>query len=244
MAETPTSLRGKRVLISGGTTGIGRATALALAAEGAKVFIYGRDEAALKDALADIDAKGAVDGIAADQADKKDLARIFAAADAFLGGLDILVNNAGIGGDELAKQSDAEWRYVLATNLTGYIACAKQALTLMRKSGGGHIVQIGSISADRRGGDDPIYVTTKAAIQGFSAALRKEAASHNVRVSLIEPGSVGTDMNENPPAEQRKEIARKALLKAEDVAEAVRFALVQPPRSVVTVMQIEPLLQD
>lgn len=244
MAEQ-TSLKGKRVLISGGTTGIGRATGALLASEGAKVFIFGRHERELRDAIAHIDTHGgAVDGIAADQAEEKDLERIFGAAGSFLGGIDVLVNNAGIGGDKLAEQSDAEWRYVLNSNLTGYIACAKHALTQMRKARGGHIVQIGSISADRRGGDDAIYVTTKAAIQGFSTSLRKEAAEYGVRVSLIEPGSVGTDMNEKPPNEQRKEIAKKALLRAEDIAEAVRFVLVQPPRSVVTAMQIEPLLQD
>ncbi len=243
MAEH-TPLRGKRVLISGGTTGIGRATGALIASEGAKVFIFGRHEPELRDALAHIDAHGAVAGIAADQADAKDLDRVFGAARSFLGGLDVLVNNAGIGGDTLAKQGDAEWRYVLNSNLAGYIACAKHALTEMRKAGAGHIVQIGSISADRRGGHDAIYVTTKAAIQGFSASLRKEAAEYGVRVSLIEPGSVGTDMNENPPEKQREEIAKKALLRAEDVAETIRFVLVQPPRSVVTVMQVEPLHQD
>lgn len=241
MANEQTTLKGKRVLISGGTTGIGRATGALLASEGAKVFIFGRHERELRDALAFIDRQGAVDGVIADQAEPKDIDRIFAAADTFLGGLDILINNAGIGGDELADQSHAEWRYVLNTNLTGYIACAKEALTRMRPKGAGHIVQIGSISADRRGGHDPIYVATKAAIQGFSASLRKEAAEYGVRVSLIEPGSVGTDMNEKPPAEQREEIAKNALLKSEDVAESIRFVLTQPARSVVTVLQIEPL---
>jgi len=243
MAEQ-TSLRGKRVLISGGTTGIGRATGALLAREGAKVFIFGRHEPELRDALADIDALGAVSGIAADQADPKDLERVFRAADAFLGGLDVLVNNAGIGGEKLSDQSDADWRYVLNSNLTGYIACAKHAVTQMRQTKTGDIVQIGSISADRRGGHDPLYVATKAAIQGFSASLRKEAAEFGVRVSLIEPGSVGTDMNEKPPHEQRKEIAKNALLRAEDVAEAVRFVLTQPPRSVITAMQIESLHQN
>lgn len=239
-----TTLKNKRVLISGGTTGIGRATGALLAGEGAKVFIFGRHERELRDALAHIDSQGVVGGITADQAEAKDLERVFAAAHDFLGGLDILVNNAGIGGDKLAEQSDAEWRYILNSNLTGYIACAKHALTQMRNAHGGHIVQIGSISADRRGGDDAIYVTTKAAIQGFSASLRKEAAEYGVRVSLIEPGSVGTDMNENSPSEQREEIAKNALLRAEDIAETVRFVLSQPPRSVITALQIEPLHQD
>jgi len=243
MAEE-TSLKNKRIVISGGTTGIGRATGAVLAEEGARIFIFGRHERELRDALAHIDTKGAVDGVVADQAEEKDLARVFSAAEAFLGGLDILVNNAGIGGDKLAKQSDAEWRYVLNSNLTGYIACAKHALTQMRKARAGHIVQIGSISADRRGGHDPIYVATKAAIQGFSAALRKEAAEFGVRVSLIEPGSVGTDMNDKTPAEQREEIAKNALLRAEDIAESIRFVLAQPTRSVVTELQIEPLHQD
>ena len=147
------ALQGKRAVVSGGTTGIGRAIAVALAARGAQVFIFGRTEKHLDDALKDLQeiANGrGVHGIIADQARKEDVERVFERATEAMEGVDILVNNAGIPGESL-EDSNEDWKYVIETNLLGCMYCCEAAIPLMKEAGGGQIVNIGSLSAKSRG---------------------------------------------------------------------------------------------
>ena len=125
-------------------------------------------------------------------------------------------------------------------NLVGYLACAHEAVRRMRDSGGGAVVNIGSMSADVREEGSSVYVATKAGVQGFSAALRKEVNPHGITVTLIEPGATGTDMQPQSPAEQRELEARGEVLEAEDIAEAVLFCLTRPARADVVEMQVRP----
>jgi NADP-dependent 3-hydroxy acid dehydrogenase YdfG len=113
----------------------------------------------------------------------------------------------------------------------------------MKKRKSGDIVLIGSISADNRGEDSSVYVATKAGMQGFAESFRKEAARVGVRVSLIEPGQVGSDMQEETPKQQREKIRGSEMLRAEDVAVAVHYVLTQPARCVLASMTIVPLKQ-
>jgi NADP-dependent 3-hydroxy acid dehydrogenase YdfG len=226
-----TSIAGKRVLVTGGTTGIGRAIARLLAAEGAKVFIFGRHEPELEDGLRAIrEVGGEANGTIADVAEPKDLERVFKEARKALGGIDILIANAGISGDGVADMPGKDWRYVVETNLTGAMASAREAAKTMEKQGTGHIVLIGSVSADTRGKDSSVYVATKAGMQGFSESLQKELSEKGIRVTLIEPGQVGSDMQESSPAEQAKAINKQEMLRAEDIAVAVHYTLTQPER--------------
>lgn len=242
----PQSLQGKAVVISGGTTGIGRATARLLAAEGAKTLIFGRDPQALQDALTDLQSAaqngGEVYGLTADQSDPHDVQRVFAEADAKLGGVDILINNAALAAQSITDSDYAEWESVVKTNILGYMACCRQAIDRMTPKGAGHIVNIGSLSAKVREEGSDIYVATKAAIEGFSEALRKKINGQGIKVSLIEPGLVGTDMTaENtPPAEQPQKEAEGGMLTAEDLAQSVLYVLRQSPRCDVILVQIRP----
>ncbi|MET0338951.1 MAG: SDR family oxidoreductase [Caulobacter sp.] len=238
-----TDLNAKRVMVTGGTTGIGRAIAILLASEGARVFIFGREQDALDDALKAIEAAGGeAHGVTADVAKAEDVTRVFKAADDALGGLDILVNNAAIWGEALDEMD--EWRYSVETNLVGFLACAREGAKRLTTAGEGHIVLIGSVSAIKRDADSSVYVAAKSGIQGFAQSFRKEMAMKNVRVTLVEPGLVGTDLLETSAEDQRKKIAAKEMLRAEDIAVGVHFALTQPARCNVVAMQIEPLLQD
>lgn len=127
-------LRGKRVLVTGGTTGIGRATVALLAAHGAHVLTFGRNEPELADSLENARRQGGqVDGLTADVATQEGVAKIFAAVAEKLEGLDILINNAGISIKPVQEMSDAEWRYGVETDFVGYLACARGAITHLKR---------------------------------------------------------------------------------------------------------------
>lgn len=237
-------IQGKSVLITGGTTGIGRATALLLASKGARVLIFGREKEPLMDTLEDIhQIGGKVFGLNADVSKKEDVYRVFEAVDDKLGGaLDFLINNAGIGGGSIADASYGEQEYVIKTNLLGYVTVAGEAIKRM-KSQGGHIVMIGSMSADVRGKGSSLYVATKSGIQGLCESLRKEVNNLGIKVSLIEPGWVGTDMSGFSPEEQRKRQKQLKQLKAEDIANCIYYVLTRPKRMDIVEMKVRPHLQ-
>lgn len=237
------SLAGRRVLVTGGTSGIGRATARLLAAHGARVLIVGRDEDAIAQALEDVGAAGGeAFGVAADLSRLEDVRRVFAEVDARLGELDVLVNNAAVYGDVWANESLEDAEYAIRTNLVGYVACAHEAHARMKKRGG-HIVDVGSMSADLREAEGPTYVSTKAGIQGFSEALRKAVNEDGVKVTVVEPGKVSTDMIEKPDREKHRLEEQKKMLRPEDVAACVYFALTQPARCDIVALQVRPHLQ-
>lgn len=243
------SLEAKNILVSGGTTGNGRAIAALLAAYGANVFIFGRHEPELRKALNEIGRRpGKVGGLTADQARGADLERVFATFDAEFGDLDVLINNAATPAGAITEGDEADWRYRLEADLFGYIDCSRRAILRMRKKGGGHIVNIGSMAAQHYNEGDSLYVAAKSGIRGFSRALRKEVSGHSIKVSLIEPGYIGTEIlegePEGDPEVQREEEARGAMLKPEDIAVAVHYILTQPARCAITQLQIEPAVRD
>lgn len=234
-------LRGKHVLVTGGTTGIGRATAHALLRAGADVMICGREQSDMDDAIRDAPGPGALSGLVADLARVSEVSRLFAEFDLGLGRLDILINNAAVasGGAEETSLEDID--YVVSTNLIGYLACAHEAVRRIRgNSRGGAIVNVGSMSADVREEGSSIYVATKAGIQGFSEALRKEVDRYGIAVSLIEPGATGTDMQPMGPDEQRQLEAHDEMLTAEDVTGAIIFCLTRPSRADIVELRIRP----
>lgn len=237
------TLDGKRILLTGGTTGIGRAMLILFARAGARILTLGRDKDALDDALEAAGKEGGeLHGITADLANREDIGRIFAEVDAKLGGLDILVSNAALGAEPIDEMSDDDWRYVVDVNLVGALACARGALKRLDR--GGQIVIIGSISAQIHAPGESVYSATKAGLQAFAETLRKEVQERGVRVSLIEPGTVGSDMQASSPEEQRNRIRREEMLRAEDIAEAVDFILTRPARVDVVSLRIEPRIQE
>lgn len=236
-------LEGKSIIITGGTTGIGRATAILLASKGAKLLIFGRGQNELNDALNDIRKAGSVVGLTADTTKKEDILRVFQMADHELGGLDILIDNAALGADTVAETSLDDQEYIVKTNLLGYMEVAHEAVARMKQKSEGHIVIIGSMSAVTQEAGSSVYVATKAGIEGFAAALRKEVNELGIKVTLIEPGEVGTNMNELPPEQQRQKQAELKQLKAEDIADAVYYALTRPKRVDVIELRIRPHLQ-
>ena len=240
----PESVAGKAIIVTGGTTGIGRATARLLASNGARVLVFGRDEGDLNDALDELRSAGGgeVHGLTADVSRTADVQRVFREADDKLGDLDVLVNNAAISSDDFLEQGLDDLEYVVRTNVVGYIACAREATQRMQGRYG-HIVNIGSMSADLREPDGSTYVATKAAIQGFSESLRKTVNPGGIKVTLIEPGKIATDMVEMSKAEKEEKEKALEMLRPEDIAACVYYCLTQPRRCDVVSVQIRPLMQ-
>lgn len=238
-----TSLSQKRVLVTGGTTGIGRATVARLSAEGARVVTFGRSETALAAMLAQLPEAEHVYGLVADATKPEDIARVYEKIDQALGGLDMLINNAGVGIDPVQDTSNADWRYGIETDFVAYLAFAQPAIQRMETAGGGHIVFIGSITAELKAAGTSTYAAAKAGVRTYAEILRKEVADHNIKVTWIEPGAVSTDMQKASPEEQRVKIAAEEMLSAEDLADAIAFVLTRPVRTDISALRIEPRLQ-
>jgi len=240
----PVELHGKCVLIAGGTTGAGYAIARLLAAQGCRVFVCGRDAEDLQRALQSIrDEGGEIHGCNVDLEGSGGIEQLFSDADAWLGGLDIAIMCAGLASHgKLEEMSHEECRRVVKVNLLSVIGCSLEA---MRRMAGkrGQIVMIGSLSAEVFDGEAAVYTATKCGVRGFASSLRKEANPAGVRVALIEPGSIGSDMVDESVVEQRRMQEEMKMLRPEDIARSVLHVLIQPPLCDVIQLQVRPHLQ-
>jgi len=237
------SLEGRKALITGGTTGIGRAIAVLLASYGAQVFICGRDPGHLEEALQRINQVGKGDGIALDLAEPDNVKRFFDAGVAALGGIDVAVINAAIPAGGLTELDEQALLYAIAVDFTAYLLSAHAATRALRDHG--DIVFIGSTSAHSLSAESSVYAGIKHGIQGFAEALRKELAPKNIKVALIEPGKTGADMQyeQYSAEEQARMIDKEEMLRAEDIAVGVHYVLTQPNRAIVQQLTIVPRQQ-
>jgi NADP-dependent 3-hydroxy acid dehydrogenase YdfG len=237
------SLKGRKAVITGGTTGIGRAIGVLLASEGVEIFTCGRDEQHLQDGLARMNEVGTASGIACDLAERKELERFFDEAGKTLGSYDIAIVNAAIPADGLTQMSADDARYAIATDFTAYIMSAHRMVRDMTK---GDLILTGSMSAHSLGPTSTIYAGMKAGVAGFAEALRKEMGEKGIRVGLVEPGLTGADFQypDIPAEKQREMINADKMLRAEDIAVGVHFMLTQPRRAVVQQLTIAQRLKD
>jgi len=215
-----TELTDKVALVTGGTRGIGLSIAQALVAEGARVFVCGRDPDTLKVALQELERTGnsKVDGITADVRHHEHCRKLVLAAAKRFGGLDILVNNAGIGVFRPVHElTPEEWDATIETNLSGVFYCCREAIPFMRQRGGGYIFNISSLAGVNPFAGGSAYNASKFGLNGFSEALMQDVRYDGIRVSYIMPGSVATDFGAAPGS--RKAEAWK--LTADDIAKAV-----------------------
>jgi NADP-dependent 3-hydroxy acid dehydrogenase YdfG len=246
------SLEGKVALVTGASSGIGEATAVALAAQGAAVGLGARRKERI-DALADrISADGGrALAIEADITDEETANALVGRTAEELGGLDILVNNAGLMllGPVAGADTD-EWRQMIEINLLGLLYCTHASLPVMGEAGGGHIVNVSSVAGRTAALGSAVYNMTKWGVVGFSEGLRQEALHANVRVTCVEPGFVDTELqghNENPLVvetigKMREQIGD--LLEAEDIANAVLYVVTQPQRVSINEVLVRPTSQQ
>jgi len=194
-------LRGKRVLVTGGNSGLGAAMVRAFGAAGAKVAINYVVEPEAADALADELKKNGGESMAlkADVSSPKEVAETFAAIDAAWGGIDVLVNNAGIDGKR-APAWDAEvdaWRRVVDINLVGAFLCAREALKRMTAQQTGVIINTSSVHEVIAWSGYSAYAASKAGLSMMAKTMAQEAGAHGVRVLCIAPGAIATPINAN-----------------------------------------------
>jgi 3-oxoacyl-[acyl-carrier protein] reductase len=233
-------LEGKTAIVTGGSRGIGRAIALALAGEGANVAIaFAGNTAAAEETLQLIEAAG-VQGMVCqcDVSDAEAVDAMVASVKEKFGSVDVLVNNAGITRDGLLmRMKEADWQAVLNTNLTGAFHCTKAASKIMMKQRSGCIVNISSVVGLTGNAGQANYAAAKAGLVGFTKATAKELASRHIRVNAVAPGFVDTDMTAGLPDKVKEAMLQGIPLgrmaQPEEVAGVVLF-LSSPYASYVT----------
>jgi NADP-dependent 3-hydroxy acid dehydrogenase YdfG len=245
------ALEGKVAAITGASSGIGEATALALAAEGAAVALAARREDRVADLASRIEGDGGrALAVATDVTDEEQANSFVAQANEELGGLDVLVNNAGVMllGPVAGAPTD-QWRQMIEVNLLGLLYCTHAALPIMGAAGSGDIVNVSSVAGRTASFGSGVYNMTKWGVVGFSEALRQECGRAGVRVTAIEPGWVDTELqghNEHPAvvAGMKKAMEKvERVLDADDIARAITFAVTQPPHVSINEMLIRPTTQ-
>ena len=223
-------LDGKTALVTGASRGIGRAIALCLAAEGARVAInYAGNVKAAEEVKAAIEAAGGTAILCqADIADSAAVEAMVANVVKEFGTIDILVNNAGITRDTLLmRMKNEDFAKVLDTNLKGVFYCTKAVSKLMMKKRSGRIVNMASVVGLVGNAGQTNYAAAKAGVIGFSKSAAKELASRGITVNVVAPGFIGTDMTAGlPESVKEKALSDIPLGRAgqpEDVANAVLF---------------------
>ncbi len=223
-------LQGKVALVTGGSRGIGRACAVALAKEGANVTLsYTANEQAAQETVAQIEAAGGK--ASAIRFDVKDAQ---AAKDAIngvvksQGGLHILVNNAGVSIDGLImRYKDEDLERIFQTNVFGAFYLARAACRPMMKAKWGRIIMMGSVVGDMGNTGQAPYAATKAALSGMAKSLARELASRNITANVVAPGFIDTDMTRALPAEAQEgllgSIPAGKMGEGQDIADAVTF---------------------
>ena len=234
------SLTGKVAVITGGSRGIGLATARALLQQGASVAITGTNPATLKAGRDELLSNAAADRIVSELADVRDYGAVEAALgriDSALGGIDILVNNAGVGVFKpVADMTVDEWHTVMDTNLTGVFYCCHAALPYLRKRGGGWIINISSLASRNAFVNGAAYCASKSALNAFSESLMQEVRYEGIRVAYVLPGSVNTSFGGGVLSNTK---AQGALL-PDDVAQVIGDLVAHPSRSLPSRVEIRP----
>ncbi|WP_328910710.1 SDR family NAD(P)-dependent oxidoreductase [Streptomyces sp. NBC_00234] len=239
-------LQGKVALVTGASSGIGEATARALAAEGAKVAVAARRTDRLEALRTELEAEGAtVLVLPLDVADEQAVHAAVATTVETLGSLDVLVNSAGLmllGPVEGADTTD--WTRMMDVNVLGLMYMTHAALPHLLRSRG-TVVQISSVAARVVGRGSAAYNASKFAVNGFSEGLRQEVTERGVRVVVIEPGTVETELRDHithapSKAAIQERVTKIRQLQSADIAEAVRYAVTAPAHATVNEIFIRP----
>ena len=252
MSVTPNELTDQVALVTGASSGIGEATAEALAANGASVALAARREDDLE-ALADrIESEGG-DALVVptDVTDEDQVENMIETTHEEFGRLDILVNNAGVMLLERVDEASPEnFRQMAEVNLLGLMNATHAALPIMQEQGEGHIVNLSSVAGRKAIPGSSAYNATKFGVNGFTEALRQEVTGEDaIRTTLIEPGAVDTELPEHIPSDDQQDgiqgmMESMAPLTGEDIARSILYAVTQPAHVDVNEILIRPTEQE
>jgi NADP-dependent 3-hydroxy acid dehydrogenase YdfG len=239
-------LDGRIAIVTGGGSGIGEATAAALAREGARVAVVGRRPGPLEDLVEALTEEGhTACAVAADVADPDAVQHLVADVRARWGRVDVLVNSAGVNvaRRDLASVSLADWDAVLRINLTGTFLVTHAVLPIMREQGSGTVVNISSIAGYRPMAlTGPAYNAAKSGVNAFTESINLAERRNGIRACAVCPGEVATPILEKRPEPPSAE-ARATMLQPEDVAETVLFVATLPQRATVELLTVYPTVQ-
>jgi NADP-dependent 3-hydroxy acid dehydrogenase YdfG len=244
-------LDGKVALVTGASSGIGEATAVALAEAGAAVAIGARRTDRLDALAARLRRTGAsVLELELDVTEEAACAHAVRRTREELGGLDVLVNNAGVMLLGTIVGADTEdWRRMLSTNVLGLMYMTSAAIDGMVEQGSGDIVNISSVAGRTARKGAGVYNASKWAVNAFSESLRQEVTGRGVRISLVEPGAVATELSSHITQEEAREASRRMAesmrtLQSDDIARAILYVVTQPPHVAVNEMLVRPTDQE
>lgn len=231
------TLTSKVAIVTGGTKGIGYAIAEALLKNGSAVFICGRDEGDVVSATEKLSASGNVQGIVCDVRKENDVEGMISECVQAFGGVDILINNAGIGyfDKTVEELSSEEFRQTLETNLFGVFYTCHHSIPLMKRRGGGYIINISSLAGQNAHARMSAYNASKFALNGFSEALMQEVRHDGIKVSYICPGSVNTNFGGDSASEEKA-----WQLQPVDIAQAIIDLLSFDRRALPSKIEIRP----
>ena len=249
-------LDGTVAVVTGASSGIGNATARALAAEGAGVALFARRRDKLEDLAREIGDMSGAGRASVHEVDVTDADAVRDAVDGVVrdrGQLDVLVNNAGYGTMDPALEADlGEWQKMVDVNLNGVLVTTHAAVGHLASAAQGSrgvadVVTVSSVAGRSvTGPGSNVYAATKHAVNAFSEALRQEFASKHVRIGLVEPGLVDTELTNSgrqntPDASSATELG---VIEAEDIADAIVYIVTRPPRTAVNEVLIRPIEQE
>jgi len=230
-------LTGQVAVITGAGQGIGRAIALTLAELGAHTILCGRTRDTLEQtAVAIRDAGGKTSAIECDVTDLRSVESMAVRVERTFGRLDVLVNNAGIAGPAgpLHQLAPDDWERIMNTNLRGVYYCIRSLAPIMIKARSGHIINISSLAGKNALANGAAYSTSKWGLNGLTYSVAEELRAHNVRVSVVCPGSVHTEFSPHLGKDAEK------MLQAEDVAHVVAMLVTQAPQSFASEVLLRP----
>jgi NADP-dependent 3-hydroxy acid dehydrogenase YdfG len=239
-------------VVTGASSGIGAATARALAREGYAVALAARREERINELAEEISgAGGKALAVPTDVADESAAAALIQTTKDELGSVDVLVNNAGVMLLGPILGADIEhWQRMVNVNVLGLMYCTHAALPIMQEQGGGHIVNVSSVAGRTARLGSGVYNATKWGVGAFSESLRQEALNYNVRVTIIEPGYVDTELqghNEHPMVVERMAKDKEQIgkvLEADDIANAIVYAVTQPEHVSINEVLVRPTKQQ
>ena len=243
---TTISLKDQVVAVTGASSGIGAATALACARAGASVALAARRTEKIEALAQQIEQEGGRALALQTDVGEEDQAGAFVGrAHTELGRLDVLVNNAGVmllGPIENAPTE--EWRRMIHANVFGVLYCTHAALPIMREQGSGHVVNVSSVAGRVARAGSGVYNLTKFGVGAFSESLRQEGVGMGVRVTTIEPGAVATELPGHNRPEVLQQMAKRFAgvtpLDSEDIARAILYAIGQPPNVSINEVLVRP----